>query len=81
MFDNSKVILVIGGACGIGNTTITILMSQNYRVICADINNKKMEELKAKSKDRLKGQLFTHHLDITDKNSIGQCLSWIKNEF
>ncbi|MBT5551172.1 MAG: SDR family NAD(P)-dependent oxidoreductase [Nitrospina sp.] len=81
MSDNSKVILVIGGACGIGKATATVLLSQNYRVICADINYEKLEEIKTNYKDPFENQLFTYHLDITDQSSVSQCLSWIKSEF
>ena len=81
MLGNSKVILVVGGACGIGNATVTLLLSQNYRVICADINNEKLEEIKTNYEDQFENQLFTHHLDITDRNSVSQCLNRIKSEF
>jgi NAD(P)-dependent dehydrogenase (short-subunit alcohol dehydrogenase family) len=72
---------VVGGACGIGNATVATLMAQNYRVICADINSEKLEELEIKYKNKLKRQFFTHYLDITEKQSIKQCLGWIVNEF
>ena len=51
MPDNSKVVLVVGGACGIGNATVATLMAQNYRVICADINSEKLGELEIKYKN------------------------------
>lgn len=81
MSNNSKVILVAGGASGIGNATVIALLTQNYRVICTDINNDKLEAIKTKHKDRIENQLFVHHLDITDQNSVSQCLSWVKKEF
>lgn len=28
-----------------------------------------------------KGSLYYHQLDITDKQSIGRCIEWIKKEF
>jgi NAD(P)-dependent dehydrogenase (short-subunit alcohol dehydrogenase family) len=81
MSDNSKLILVIGGACGIGNATTSVLLSKSYRVICADINYEKLGEIKTNYKDQFENQLFTYYLDITDRNSVSKCLSWIKNEF
>ena len=81
MLINSKVILVMGGACGIGAITTAALVSQNYRVICADINNKKLEEIKKKYADKYENLLFTHYLDMTDRDSVSQLLIWAKNQF
>jgi len=81
MLINSKVILVMGGACGIGAITTAALVSQNYRVICADINIKKLEEIKKKYAYKYENLLFTHHLDMTDRASVSQLLIWAKNQF
>ena len=86
MSANKKIILVTGSNKGIGYGIIETLLEKksNYRIILTSRN----EDLGKKSFTKLLNQFpyskdyfFYHQLDITNKDSISNLISWIKKQF
>ena len=86
MSSNRKIVLVTGSNKGIGYGIIETLLEKksNYRIILTSRN----EDLGQKSFNKLLSQFpyskdyfFYHQLDITNKDSISNLISWIKKQF
>ena len=86
MSSNIKIVLVTGSNKGIGYGIIETLLEKksNYRIILTSRN----EDLGQKSFNKLLSQFpyskdyfFYHQLDITNKESISNLISWIKTQF
>ena len=86
MSSNGKIVLVTGSNKGIGYGIIETLLEKksNYRIILTSRN----EDLGQKSFNKLLSQFpyskdyfFYHQLDITNKDSISNLISWIKKQF
>ena len=86
MSSNRKIVLVTGSNKGIGYGIIETLLEKksNLRIILTSRN----EDLGKKSFNKLlsqypysKNYFFYHQLDITNKESISNLISWIKKEF
>ncbi len=66
---DGKVVLVTGGASGIGKATVTAFAGAGAAVVCADVNVAKGEELRREAADtNLKVDFFA--IDMSDSDSI-----------
>ncbi|HKM28971.1 MAG TPA: SDR family NAD(P)-dependent oxidoreductase [Anaerovoracaceae bacterium] len=74
------VILVVGGACGMGNATVKQLLGEGAHVICYDIRDDAMEELAEEVKE-LPGTLETFTADVNDGVKRKEIAQYIKNKF
>ena len=86
MNSNRKIVLVTGSNKGIGYGIIEILLEKksNLRIILTSRN----EELGKKAFNKLlnrypysKDYFYYHQLDITNKESISNLISWIRRQF
>jgi len=86
MNSNRKIVLVTGSNKGIGYGIIEILLQKksNLRIVLTSRN----EDLGKKSFNKLltkypysKDYFYYHQLDITNKESISNLISWIRREF
>ena len=86
MTSKRKIVLVTGSNKGIGYGIIETLLEKksNYKIILTSRN----EDLGQKSFNKLLSQFpyskdyfFYHQLDITNKDSISNLISWIKKQF
>ena len=86
MNSNRKIVLVTGSNKGIGYGIIEILLEKksNLRIILTSRN----EDLGQKSFNKLltkypysKDYFYYHQLDITNKESISNLISWIRRQF
>lgn len=71
-------VIFIAGACGrIGKALSTELLSQNAKIIIADINEANL----AKLSEDLKGEVLSVRLDITKKESLEEAINKAKERF
>ncbi|MCR2066079.1 flagellin modification protein PtmA [Campylobacter helveticus] len=71
-------VIFIAGACGrIGRALSTELLSQNAKIIIADINEANL----AKLSEDLKGEVLSVRLDITKKESLEEVINKAKERF
>ena len=86
MASNKKIVLVTGSNKGIGYGIIEMLLEKktNLRIILTSRN----EDLGKKSFNKLltkypysKDYFYYHQLDITNKESISNLISWIRSQF
>ncbi|WP_270983173.1 oxidoreductase [Campylobacter helveticus] len=71
-------VIFIAGACGrIGRALSTELLSQNAKIIIADINEANL----AKLSEDLKGEVLSVRLDITKKESLEEAINKAKERF
>ncbi len=63
---NNKVVVVTGGASGLGLVTCQQLAKQGAKIVAFDLNEKAGDELV----DKLKGQTIFAKVDVTDVSSV-----------
>ena len=86
MSSNKKIVLVTGSNKGIGYGIIELLMEKksNLRIILTsrneDLGKKSFNKLLAKF-PYFKDNFYYHQLDITNKESITNLISWIRRQF
>jgi len=82
----AKSILVTGSNKGIGYGILKGLLqkNKNYKLILTSRNEElggiSLNELRTEFPEK-KNSLYYHQLDITDKESIKNCLEWVRKEF
>ena len=82
----AKSILVTGSNKGIGYGILKGLLqkTKDYKLILTsrdkELGGISLNELKTEFPEK-KNSLYYHQLDITDKQSIKNCLEWVKKEF
>lgn len=69
MKTKDKIIIVTGGGNGIGRELVLHLLSKHARVIAIDIQESALMETKKLAGDKV-DNLFTHVLNITDKEAV-----------
>ena len=67
----SKRALIIGGSSGIGKATALNLLNEGVEVHVVGTNSSKLEAFKNEAGENL----FTHTVDITNKNQVGDLIS------
>lgn len=75
---NRKTALVTGAAKGIGRAITARMVSENYFVIAADVDEKAGEKLLSESG---KENLCFHNTDISDERSVQELFRKIKEDF
>lgn len=63
-----KVVIVTGGANGIGEATVVRLLAEGALVVAADISDERLDALSARTEAAL--PLTTHHVDVADQQSF-----------
>lgn len=81
MGKNSKTVLVIGAASGIGKETALGLLERGYRVIAADRNSEKLQKLKARQVGQGGENLFILPMDMTDTHVVRGGFASVKELF
>ena len=73
-----KLVLITGGARGIGLETARCFLRARSRVVITDRDEKALE----RAAGELAGgrRLFTRAVDITDRDAVTRCASWVEGE-
>ncbi len=77
---NNKVIIVTGGALGIGKATCKMLAKEGATVAITDIKNEEGEKL-AEEINNEGGKAIYRNLDVSNENQVKEVFAEIKNEF
>ncbi len=77
---DNKVVVVTGGACGIGRETCIVLAREGAKVAIADILINEGEAL-AKEIKELGGVAAFHHLDVSNEQQVESVFAKVASEF
>ena len=77
---DGRVILVTGGASGIGLATVRMALAGGAKVIAADINPEALSAMHDSTSER-RERLFTTVMDVTDTESIATALGQARDRF
>jgi len=77
---NNRVILVTGGAQGLGKAICTTLAAAGATIVIGDIQENKTQEV-AEAIKRNSGRASFVRLDLGDENNVEQVINDIKNQF
>ncbi|TZF85063.1 SDR family oxidoreductase [Pedobacter sp. BS3] len=77
---NNRVILVTGGAQGLGKAICTTLAAAGATIVIGDIQENKAQEV-TEAINRDNGQASFIRLDLGDENNVEQVINGIKNQF
>lgn len=75
---NSKIIIITGGAGGIGKATCEAFLEKNAIVLCVDNNEEKLNKFKHEVDFQ---NLYFYNLDIAEENNVKKFYSEIKSKF
>jgi len=75
---HEKVIVVVGGAGGIGLATAEMLLQKDYSLVVADKNSARVDSFKSRYRELLDKRVFPWTFDIADRRACGEILQWIK---
>lgn len=73
----SNVVLVTGGAGGIGQATVARLLESGRRVVAVDVNDDALDALR---RGAAAAQLMTRLADVTDEASVAELFEWAAAE-
>jgi all-trans-retinol dehydrogenase (NAD+) len=76
---SGKLVLVTGGAMGIGKITARKFLDEGARVVLVDLNEKELKKAALEFK-RAGGDVYTYMADVTDSVGIGRLADKIKRE-
>ena len=75
-----KVVLITGGASGIGKASVIEFAKEGAKVVFADIQKEKGNKLKDNLIEK-KYHVDFYHLDISELNSVDSLLNYIVEEY
>lgn len=73
-----KIVLITGGASGIGKIMVRLMLERNAKVIIWDINQKSIDQTTSEFSD--KGQVVGYHVDISNLEQIQEAAQKVKQE-
>ncbi|HZH68244.1 MAG TPA: SDR family oxidoreductase [Chitinophagales bacterium] len=73
-----KIVLITGGASGIGKIMVRLMLERNAKVIIWDINQKSIDQTISEFSD--KGQVVGYHVDISNLEQIQEAAQKVKQE-
>ncbi len=76
MGKSAKVVLVVGGARGIGRVTVDLLIARGDRVWVVDVDEQGLDACREEHGDAVR----TRRMDLTDRDDVKQALAWVKAE-
>jgi len=76
-----RVVIVTGGASGIGRAAVIQLAKRNANVIVADLNLKKAKEVEEFLKANYNGQFQAKKLDVSKKDQVDEFVSEVVEKF
>ncbi|MDC3131409.1 SDR family oxidoreductase [Pelagibacteraceae bacterium] len=74
----SKIIIVTGGAGGIGKATCEAFIKSKAKVLCVDNNKDRIRKYKEENKSE---NLYFHELDITEEKNVKNFYDEVKSNF
>lgn len=74
----NKIILITGGASGIGQIMARLMLERKAKVIIWDINQEKIDETVSKFSD--KGDVFGFNVDVSNIEQIKETAKKVKQE-
>ena len=75
----AKVVVVTGGASGIGQATVTNLLSKGWRVAILDLETPALDD--ARSAHQGNADTFVAAIDVTDEDAVNKTIGEIENDF
>ena len=75
----AKVVVVTGGASGIGQATVTNLLSKGWRVAILDLETPALDD--ARSAYQGNADTFVAVIDVTDEDAVNKTIGEIENDF
>lgn len=75
-----KVVLVTGGAQGLGKAICTTLADAGATVIIGDIQEDKANQLVSEIKKNNDGRIFFQRLDLSDERNVEEVINTIRND-
>ena len=75
----AKVVVVTGGASGIGQATVTNLFEKGWRVAILDLGTAALDE--ARSAHQGNADAFVGAIDVTDEDAVNKTIGEIENDF
>ena len=75
----AKVVVVTGGASGIGQATVTNLLEKGWRVAILDLETAALDE--ARSAHQGNADAFVGAIDVTDEDAVNKTIGEIENDF
>jgi NAD(P)-dependent dehydrogenase (short-subunit alcohol dehydrogenase family) len=73
-----KIVLITGGASGIGKIIVRLMLERNAKVIIWDINQESINETIAAFSN--KGTLFAYQVDVSNLDQIRATAQKVKSE-
>lgn len=77
----NKVAIVTGGAGRLGPSFSEAFMEAGCKVVLADFDKKKGEEVVSRLEKKFKSQIVFHQTDVTDKKSVDSLISFTLKKF